>query len=277
MYMIYVWWAAFVFILCLLTITFSVVVPLGQRRIYSVVRMTTVVLLILVASMAVHQYGVWGGIALSIVTCLISLYLSQRAYVRRLSSRVYEAYSVKLRHGLARQKWLDYMGQRGPVGAHIGLASYDELISTIEGAQFLGGAERTLLTAVIASFDKRAHEIMKPIDDSVSISSKEFIGPLLLDELHRSKQDIFPVTNPEGTIIGAVHISSLIDMSSLSSKIADVAQSSIVRVGPKQHVRTIIETMFEEHVMLCVVHDEKDMGIISMADAVHALLGKHRS
>ena len=150
-------------------------------------------------------------------------------------------------------------------------------MSTIEGARFLNQSERLLLKSVIASHDKRADEIMRPLDDSVSISSKEIIGPLLLDELHRSKQDIFPVTNTEGAIIGAVHISSLIDMSPLSSKISDVAQSSIVRVSPDQQVRTVIETMFEEHVMLCVVHDKTDMGIISMVDAVHALLGKHHS
>jgi predicted transcriptional regulator len=277
MYMIYVWWAAFAFVLCLLAIGLSVVVPLGQRRIYVGVRLSNMLLIIVLTSLTVSQYGVWVGVLLGTAASVLALFVSQRSYVRHLGSGLYRKHFLQLRTLLAGQKWLDYMGQRGPVGAHIGLESHEELISTIEGARFLDDSERTLLTAAIASHDKRAHEIMRPLDDSVSISSKEIIGPLLLDELHRSKQDIFPITNLEGNIIGAVHISSLIDMSSLSSKISDVAQSSIVRVGPNQRVRTIIETMFEEHVMLCVVHDKQDMGIISMADAVHALLGKHRS
>lgn len=277
MYMIYVWWAAFAFVLCLLAIGLSVVVPLGQRRIYVGVRLSNMLLIIVLTSLTVSQYGVWVGVLLGTAASVLALFVSQRSYVRHLGSGLYRKHFLQLRTLLAGQKWLDYMGQRGPVGAHIGLESHEELISTIEGARFLDDSERTLLTAAIASHDKRAHEIMRPLDDSVSISSKEIIGPLLLDELHRSKQDIFPITNLEGNIIGAVHISSLIDMSSLSSKISDVAQSSIVRVGPNQRVRTIIETMFEEHVMLCVVHDKQDTGIISMADAVHALLGKHRS
>ena len=277
MYMIYVWWATFGLILCLLAIGLSFVVPLGQRRIHAAVRLSNIVLIIVLSSLAISLYGVWGGAVLSIVAAIFALFVSQRSYVRRQSSRLYDTYLLPLRRILSGQKWLDQMGQRGPVGAHIGLATHEELISTIEGARFLDAPERTLLTAVISSHDKRAHEIMRPLGDSVAISSEEIIGPLLLDELHRSKQDIFPITDTEGRIIGAVHISSLIDMSSLSSRISDVAHSSIVRVGPHQHVRTIIETMFDEHVMLCVVHDKQDMGIISMADAVHALLGKHRS
>jgi predicted transcriptional regulator len=275
MYMIFVWWAAFIFILCLLAIGLSVVVPLGQRRIYAVVRVCNILLVIILSSLAISGYGVWGGAALSIVGAVLALFVSQRTYVRHLSARLYDKHFLQLHKALAGQSWIDHMGQRGPVGAHIGLASYDELISTIEGARFLSQPERTLLASVIASRDMRAREIMRSLDDSVSISSKEIIGPLLLDELHHSNQDIFPITNPEGNIIGAVHLSSLLDMSSLSSKVSDVAQSSIVKVGPDQHVRTIIETMFSEHVMLCVVHDTHDIGIISMADALHALLGKH--
>lgn len=277
MYMIFVWWATFIFISCLFTICLSIVVPLGQRRIHAVLRLSNVLLVIVLASLAISRYGVWGGAALSVVGVVVALLLSQRSYIRQLSSHFYDTHFLQLHRVLAGQKWLDYMSQRGPVGAHIGLATHEELVSTIEGARFLNQSERLLLKSVIASHDKRADEIMRPLGNSVSISSKEIIGPLLLDELHRSKQDIFPVTNTEGAIIGAVHISSLIDMSPLSSKISDVAQSSIVRVSPDQQVRTVIETMFEEHVMLCVVHDKTDMGIISMADAVHALLGKHHS
>lgn len=277
MYMMYVWWFALILLCCLLVFGLSAVIPVGQQRINTIMKLYVSICIIVLTAIGISRLGLVSGVGIAFVIVFIAAFLSQRPFVLRISFKIYDQLISRLRKIAKSQAWLDYFSSKSSIGARIGLASHEELASTIDGSVFLKKEDKTLLSNVSKSLELDAKAIMRPISETTLISDSEIIGPLLLDELHHAGQDVFPIINDKQKIIGAVKLSSLIDMSSLSSNVSDVSSSSIIKIRPDMPIRAIIDTMIEKNVVLAVVHDQDDVGVITQTLAIESLLGKKPS
>lgn len=273
MYMIYIWWAACTLLVCILVLSQAMMVPLGQRRLQAIVRFMQIVIVVLLCGIGSWQLGIWQTILLVPLMVLASLAVSHSRPVQMFAGRLYTSYIPKCQPWIARQKWLDIFSERVAIGKKIGLETYDELASVIDNAPFLRHNETKMLQHVLSSRDETVKDHMIPMDTVKKISSSDIIGPLLLDELHKSGHALFAVVDNSGAIVGSVTLDRLVESSHVSPNIKDVMQSDVLRIDPSLSLRQTITTMIKANVMIAIVREGEDIGIVLLKDAIDALLG----
>jgi Mg2+/Co2+ transporter CorC len=225
------------------------------------------------AVLFVSHYA-WLGGGMAVVALIVSMALSRLRIFRSIGRSVYTSSVSNLLPWTAKQQWLDYFSEHIAVGKKIGLETYDELVSVIDNAPFLRHTEVHQLKATITSRDDTARDHMLPLSDVATISSTDVIGPLLLDELHKTHQKDFLVVDDKGTIIGTAQLKNLIEMSRVSSNVGDVMQPHVLRVHPGVKLRELFDTMVTHKAWLAVIRDGEDIGVVSLGEITTTLLGK---
>lgn len=277
MYMIYLWWGAVLCVSSLLVVSNAIPVPLGQRRLQALQRMMQLLCVVVLALLIVGQYGIFFALLGAMFITSISLALSQLPFFQHVGRDIYHSYIKRWLPSISRQHWIDYISEQKSVGQQIGLATHDELVSVIHSADFLQIHERTMLEAVLRAPDVKTSDVMHTMTDTVVVSESDTIGPLLLDELHRSGQQIFPVVNKQGIIKGIVHLSSLIEMSALSTTVKQALTTSLIYVDADKPITDTISQLIQARAWAAIVKTKEPVGIIVLDDALHALLGKDLS
>lgn len=273
MYMIYVWWVVLVLILMAWAVFQSVLVPFGQRRMQAVVRFLQFFTAILVTLLLVQQFEWLGG--LFAVVALIFVMAIARLHIIHAASRgLHESYLTRLLPWISQQQWLDYFTEQVSVGKRIGLETYEELLSVIDNAHFLRSHEQRTIRSVVETRDKTLRDYMTPILSVPKINATDVIGPLLLDELHRSKQTDFAVVDDDGVITGTAQLQELIEMSHVSSSVRAVMHPNVLRMKPNVAISDAVNKMMSNHAWLCVIHDEDDIGVVTLEQLSNTLLGK---
>jgi CBS domain containing-hemolysin-like protein len=267
------WWVVSVLLVAVLAISLSMSVPLGQRRLQAILRIVQISMAVLLTSIFIVLFG-WSGTLLVLITLVAVMAVSHVRPIHFVSTAVYKKFVLASMPWIARQNWLDHFSERTPIGKKIGLETYDELRSVIDNAPFLRHDESSMLDALLVSRDMTARDCMIPIDAIKTISSGEVVGPLLLDELHRSRQTIFVVVDKADKIVGTVHLSHLIEMTHVSSNIKHVMQPNVLRVHPNVPLRQLIDTMVTQNTWLVIVNDGDDIGTITLEALTSTLLGK---
>ena len=271
--MMYIWWVVSVLLLCAWAIIQSMPVPLGQRRVLAILRFVQTVVAVAFTILWFSLYS-WTGAALSIVALAAALALSRFRYIHSIAQWFYNSYISKLLPWAARHSWLDYFSERTAVGKKIGLETYDELVSVVDNAPFLRKDEAKILKAVIATRDDTAKNHMVPLSSIPTIHKSDIVGPLLLDELHKTNQSDFAVIDDSGSIVGTAQLKHLIEMSRVSSVVGDVMQPHVYRVRPGILLHELVAAMVAHNAWLAIVNDGEDLGVVSLDAILEALLGK---
>lgn len=157
--------------------------------------------------------------------------------------------------------------------------SRDELRHLIDqSGALLSGDEKKLFLSGLTFSDKKVHEIMTPRGVIDSISKKELLGPLVLDDLHKTGHSRFPVTDGDiDHIVGMLHVQDLLTLDKKRSVTAASAmEPRVFYVHEDQTLHHALAAFLRTHHHLFVVVNEfrETVGIISLEDVIEALLGR---
>jgi CBS domain containing-hemolysin-like protein len=171
---------------------------------------------------------------------------------------------------LAKKRYLD---------SHTRMFEMEDLMKLIEKQQLQHDSRFTPEELEIAkralSFGgTKVSEIMTKSKDMRTVLSNETIGPILIDELHKSGQPVvFVSEKPKGQLIGAVELKDL----TIESKgvIADVMQDTIYFVHQKDTLAVVLHALnLTNRSLLVVINDEKDyVGVVTLKNLLEQLLG----
>ena len=105
------------------------------------------------------------------------------------------------------------------------------------------------------------------------------IGPLLLDELHKTGHSRFPVTDGDiDHIVGILHIRSLLtlDNGKKTSRVETAMDKKIYFINQNQKLERALSAFIKtRHHMFIVVNDYRETaGILTLEDTLEALLGR---
>ncbi len=159
------------------------------------------------------------------------------------------------------------------------LHSKEELLHIIEGSKgTLSQDERDLLTHAMTLQARPVKEVMTPRSAVISVKSKELLGPLVLDDLHKTGHSRFPVIqNDIDHVVGMLYVQDLLTL--------DTKRSVTVQKAMDAHVYYIHEDQTLEHALagflrthhhLFIVVNEfrETVGVLSLEDVVEALIGR---
>ncbi len=125
----------------------------------------------------------------------------------------------------------------------------NNILSEPQKAQILAGLD---------AYNLQVLDIMLPRRKMMFVHTKDVLGPVLLDELHRSGAKIFPVLDKNSQICGMLN-RDIFDVSKIAedSSVLKHLDERVVYVRTDYSIMLALETLLRNSTDVCIVIDEK--------------------
>lgn len=172
-----------------------------------------------------------------------------------------------------------------PAHNHTGIYQKEDLIDLlqVQGSQpdnRISELEAKVVYGALTFGDKKVGQVMTPRKSARFVSATEPIGPMLMDELHKSGFIYFPVTKDSSKtstpeIIGIINFNDLLGHEDHGT-IRDLMQSGVSFINEDQTLHDALAAFLKtrHHLLVVVNNFEEVAGVISLEDVLHQILGK---
>lgn len=138
--------------------------------------------------------------------------------------------------------------------------------------------EKKLVVHSLSFSDQLVSTIMTPRSVIDSIKNSEFLGPLTLDDLHKTGHSRLPVINGDiDHIIGILNLRGLLTLDIKRSTTAEKAMDpKVFYIRQDQTLQHALAAFLRTHQHLFIVVNEfrETVGLLSLEDVIEALLGR---
>jgi CBS domain containing-hemolysin-like protein len=124
--------------------------------------------------------------------------------------------------------------------------------------------------------DKRAGDIVRPHDKSCMVDADENVGPLLLDQLHKSGQKLFPVyKDRRDNIIGSLSMEDAVNAEQ-GGKVSNLLKNDLLYVREDFNLHQVMAAFQKTSKRLAIVINkfEDYLGVITLEDIIKELTGE---
>jgi CBS domain containing-hemolysin-like protein len=235
--------------------------------------------LILTVVLLIVTFGWALGIILAIFVAIFYMPLARSRQISKLANSLYRKLEPKLLGLVRKFPGLFSFLQDSPLYQDRQIDSKEEFQELIDrSGAVLTDIERKVIVNALDFNDKPVSTIMTPKSVIDFIKKGEFLGPLVLDELHSLGHSRLPVIN--GDLDHVVGVLYLRDMMSL-----DIRNSVTAEKAMDKHVYYIREDQTLEHAlaaflknrhhMFIVINKQREtVGLLTIEDTIEALLGR---
>lgn len=169
-----------------------------------------------------------------------------------------------------------------PVYVHTGLYTKDDLLRLLGKQKHAKGSVIPLSDLTIAEHalrfgDEMVGTIMTPRRMVKMVPDTETIGPLLMDELHKSGHTRFPVWSVESEhIIGILYLHDLTHVTHGGLVTATMRAKDVCYVHENQPLREALAAFLQTRRQLLIVVNsfEEYVGVLSLEDVLEQVIGK---
>ncbi len=249
--------------------------------IISLQRILAALLLVIFVSVTVAAFGWLAGVVASLFVALAYGAVAQIGIVQRLSQKLYNQHEPVLLQFVERFGGvIRFIRSVSPaIPAPKKVDSREELEYLLaNSAAVLSVDEKKLITHALQFEDRLVSEVMTPRGVIDSIGTNELLGPLVLDDLHRTGHSRFPVTDGDiDHVVGMVYIQSLLALDHKRSLTAGkTMEPHVFYIHQDQSLAHALTAFIRTHHHLFIVINEfrETVGLLSLEDVVEALLGR---
>ena len=223
--------------------------------------------------------GWWGALLIGLLWLALAPLLARLGMVRSFAQRVYDRSETKLLTTFAARPWLAAWVRVDYAASTLHIGSREELAHLIDqaGAHLSHDQQKLLLHSL--KFDERTvGDVMTRKGEIDTIDRRELLGPLVLDDLHKTGHSVFPVTDGGiDQVVGVLSIAGFLSLDSKRSITAEKAMTPHVeRISETASLRAAMQQFVRSHQhLLIVVNDEREtVGVVSLHDVMTALFGR---
>lgn len=169
----------------------------------------------------------------------------------------------------------------GRITVHTGLYQKDDLLELLSNQDNqldnrISPEELKLAQHALTFDDKTVAQCMTPRRVIKQVSDAEDIGPLFLDELHKSGFSRFPVFHEKpDNIVGTLYLRNLIDKD-IKGKVSDRMSKKVYYVNEEQTLSHVLNAFLKtkHHLFMVVNGFEEISGVITIEDVLEQLIGR---
>ncbi len=246
----------------------------------SLKKVAEALLLVVVVLTAVASFGPVIGTVVATLIALTYGRIARLDIVHTTAQRLYDRYDASV------IKFVEQHPQFGTLVRSVTINDNPPEISSREELEYLvdqSGAiltsdEKKLIANGLRFNEKTVEQIMTPRSVIDVIEKHELIGPLTLDELHKTGHSRFPVTDGDiDHVVGVLHIRELLTLGSKESQTAGQAmEKKVYYINQDQTLDHALAAFIKtRHHLFVVVNGYRETaGIITLEDVMEALLGR---
>jgi len=234
-------------------------------------------ILVLLTALLIYQLDWAVGILSAIIVGLFYRRFANVPLIRKLANGIYKHSEVSLLRFTARWEGKIRLlsGITVPRDKKTTLGSREELAHLLVVSQIFSEEDKLLLQSALRFKARKVSEVMTPRKEIISVKDVELLGPLVLDDLHKTGHTIFPVT--QGVrIVGLLDSSDHVALRTKESvHVRSVMHAELTRIDQSTALDEALRTFITVKQPLLVVlnDDNEEVGIISLGDIIRALTG----
>jgi CBS domain containing-hemolysin-like protein len=163
--------------------------------------------------------------------------------------------------------------------AHARLDSREELQHLVsESEDVLTADEKKLIVHSLSFADQRVESVMTPKSMIKTVKKSEFLGPLVLSELHEIGHSRLPVIAGDiDHVVGILHTNDLLSLDRKQSVTAEKAmEPKVYYIRDDQTLQHALAAFLRTHHHLFIVVNEfrETVGLITIEDVIEELIGR---
>ncbi|HRF28176.1 MAG TPA: CBS domain-containing protein [Candidatus Saccharibacteria bacterium] len=256
-----------------------------RNKAFHYIRSLQQILLGLLGVLFVSSIVAWLGTGLGVLFalalyCLLQLF-TRIPLCKKTAQKFYNNYEAPLvNFVLSHKKLLWWVSSSSNHHEEHRITSRWELEHLVDTSDaILSEEEKTRIKAGLQFTTKRVHDSMTPIADVKTIKRTEILGPLVLDDLHKSGHSKFPVVDENANIVGILTVRDVltIDTTRKHTSMVETAMSKkLFYVHKDQPLSAALGAFMNTHSHMLIVIDtnEEVVGILSLHDTLEVLIGK---
>lgn len=252
------------------------------QDIVSVQRVLVAVFLIVCALLLVAAFGAFFGVLIGIPVALEYGAIARISFVHSKVQKLYDRYELQILQFLERyQSITRWVRSVVPEDRVPRLASKDELAELVKNSkEILSDSEKQQVVTGLEFEEKIVGDLMTPKSVVNTVQGKEILGPLVLDDLHKTGHNRFPVIDGDiDKVIGVLYLRDalVIDSSSKKTPRVDAVMNKKVYYIRENHTlaQALSGFLRTHHHMFIVINEfHETVGIITLEDTLEALLGR---
>lgn len=237
------------------------------------------VLLVLTTTFAILTFG-WGwGIAVALLLATLFQPFSRIGFVQRQARQLYERLEPVFMRHLPKLMWLARLLRHDSDSAAKRFHSREELQHMVaQSGDILSKDEQTLIGAALSFQDQRVASVMTPRSAIISIKKGEFLGPLVLSELHDAGHSRLPVIHSDlDHVVGILYLQDLLSLDVKRSVTAEKAMDpKVFYIRHDDSLQHALAAFLKtHHHLFIVINDEREtVGLLTIEDVIEALIGR---
>ena len=162
------------------------------------------------------------------------------------------------------------------------LYSKEQLLNIIDDhtkSQYadISADEARLVRHSLSYGDKKISDIMIPRKVVSMVSATDQMGPILMNELHKSGHSRFPVYDPDHTdmIVGTLYLKSLVG-DKASGPVKKTMSDKVYFVHEELDLNHALDAFIKtkHHIFIVVNNFEEFVGILTIEDVIEQILGR---
>lgn len=169
---------------------------------------------------------------------------------------------------------------KGKLSVHTGLYQKEDLIELLDqqNGQLdnrITPSELMFARTALMFEEKVVRDIMTPRRVVKMVGADESVGPLLMDELHKSGFSRFPVFEKKDQIVGTLYLRSLVEKKA-TGKVKDLMDKKVFYVNEGQPLGHVLNAFIKtkHHLFIVVNEFEEISGVITIEDVIEQLIGR---
>ncbi len=240
------------------------------------------VLLVLLGFLLVGLLGWVNGVLLTILVAIVYPMLARMSGVRSLGAKLYTSLEPTLLSFVRRfRKTILFFREPSlevnrPTRRVYSTEDLADLIKHSEDV--IGPNERALVSSAMVFFDRKVSEIMTPRTAIKTIKHSEFLGPLVLDELHALGHSRLPVIDKDlDHVVGILHLRDLLSLDIKRSVTAEKAMEKKVHyINQDDTLEQALAGFMKNrhHFYIVINNDHTTVGVLTLEDTLEALVGR---
>lgn len=236
---------------------------------------------ILVVGATALTIGAFGWIIGIIIASLLSLFvntISTLKPTRRVAEKLYGPHESQLLVIVEDWHWLDRFREITTNVDVTEVQSKAELQHVIErSASVLSRDELLRLQASLTLDSHTVSDVMTPVSVVETADVHDSLGPLVLDDLHKTGHSRFPVVEADlNHVVGVLYLHDIINLKSSKRSVREAMDPRVHYIHEQQSLEHALHGFLRTHRHLfIVVNDYREtVGVVTLEDVLETLLGK---
>ncbi|MEO5499523.1 MAG: CBS domain-containing protein [Candidatus Saccharimonadales bacterium] len=247
-------------------------------RLLTLNKLFQITLLIIAVGVSVTTYGWWLGLAFSIALGLMLGVATRIVILRSVASNLYKPRESQLLELVSNWHWLDALRFENTKQTDSGATSREELQNIVErSAGVLTKDQLARLQASLTLDNHVVEDIMTPVSVVDTADAKDALGPLVIDDLHKTGHSRFPVIdNDIHHIVGILYLHDVISLKSDKKTVREAMDSRVHYIHESHSLERALHGFLKTHRHLFVVVNDyrETVGVLTLEDVLETLLGK---